>query len=109
MKIIKKRIFNWFTDYVIFETDIGTQIKIEFTYWGDGVYSVKGYVATKPQNKRFKGWENVGRNFLNDEEYNTNLREMLEAYATDILAKYEIIHRTRSMRQKNWDNFLNTP
>ena len=109
MKIIKKRISDFFTDYVIFETDEGTQIKICFTYWNSGVYSAEGYVATKPLNKHFKGWEYVGRNLLDDEEYNTNLREMLEVYAIDILKRYEDANRIRSMRQKNWDNFLNTP
>lgn len=109
MKIVKKRISNWLTDYVIFETDTGTQIKIKFTYWGNGIYFVEGYFATKPQNKRFKGWESVGRDLLDDEEYNTNLREMLETYAIDILARYENTHRTRSTRQKNWEDFLKNP
>lgn len=109
MKIIKKRISEFFTDYVIFETDEGTQIKICFTYWNRGVYFVQGYVATKPQNKRFKGWEYVGRDLLDDEEYNTSLREMLESYAIDVLTRYENTNRIRLMRQKNWEEFINTP
>lgn len=106
MTIIKKRINFLLGNYVLLENDITKSlVRINFEYVSNGFYELDIFIATKPNNKLFKGWQRIGYTLEFDEHYK-NLDIMFKVNGSAYLKRYLEQKTVSDESLKKWQEFI---
>ena len=105
MTITKKHIDTWFGSYVLMTATTQEKLRVSFIYTNNGMYEITVRLAKRPQNKWFKGWEQIGWTFECEDEY-SSIDEMLKTIATIYLNRHKAKKCLELQRSKKWKEFV---
>lgn len=105
MTITKKHIDTWFGSYVLMTAPQKEQLRVDFVYCNNGSYEITVWLATKPQNKIFKGWTKIGYTYDDGDQY-ISIDEMLKTNGYVYLRYYRDKEKINQARLKKWQEFI---